>query len=41
MTTKDAMRALLTPPLPGTGHGAALSLTPGDLDDLIAYLRSL
>jgi hypothetical protein len=43
LSTKDAMRALLTAPLavPGTGHGAALSLAPGDLDDLIAYLRSL
>ena len=41
--TKDALRAVLTPPLavPGTGHGAALGLTPGDLDALIAYLRSL
>jgi DNA-binding beta-propeller fold protein YncE len=43
VSTKDAMRALLTAPLavPGTGHGAALALAPGDLDDLIAYLRSL
>jgi hypothetical protein len=37
------MRAVLTPPLamPGTGHGAALSLSASDLDALIAYLRSL
>jgi hypothetical protein len=43
VSTKDAMRAVLSPPLavPGTGHGAASSLAPGDLDDLIAYLRSL
>lgn len=43
VTTKDAMRATLTPPLavPGTGHGAALGLSPSDLDDLIAYMRSL
>jgi hypothetical protein len=43
VATKDAMRAVLTPPLavPGTGHGAALGLSPGDLDALIAYLRSL
>ena len=41
--TKDAMRAVLTPPLavPGTGHGAALGLPASDLDALIAYLRSL
>jgi DNA-binding beta-propeller fold protein YncE len=41
--TKDAMRAVLTSPLavPGTGHGAALSLTSPDLDALIAYIRSL
>jgi hypothetical protein len=43
ISTKDAMRAVLTAPLamPGTGHGAALSLSPSDLDALIAYLRSL
>lgn len=43
LTTKDAMRAVLTPPLavPGTGHGAALGLSPTDLDALIAYMRSL
>lgn len=36
-------RALLTAPLavPGTGHGPALSLSPSDLNALIAYLRSL
>ncbi len=41
--TKDAMRAVLTPPLAiaGTGHGAALGLPASDLDALIAYLRSL
>lgn len=43
VTTKDAMRAVLTAPLamPGTGHGAALALSASDLDALIAYLRSL
>jgi hypothetical protein len=43
VTTKDAMRAVLTAPLalPGTGHGAALGLSPQDLNALIAYLRSL
>ena len=43
VSTKDAMRAVLTPPLamPGAPHGAALGLSPGDLDALIAYLRSL
>jgi hypothetical protein len=43
VTTKDPIRALLTPPLavPGTGHGTALALSPSDLDALIAYLRSL
>ena len=43
VATKDAMRAVLTPPLAiaGTGHGAALGLSPSDLDALIAYLRSL
>ena len=43
ISTKDAMRALLTTPLavPGSGHGAALGLSPTDLNDLIAYLRSL
>jgi DNA-binding beta-propeller fold protein YncE len=43
VTTKDAMRAVLTAPLavPGTGHGAALTLTPSELDALIAYIRSL
>jgi DNA-binding beta-propeller fold protein YncE len=41
--TKDAMRALLTAPLavPASGHGAALGLSATDLNDLIAYLRSL
>src|SRR5262245_12316689 len=41
--TKDPIRALLTAPLavPGTGHGAALGLSPSDLNALIAYLRSL
>jgi len=41
--TKDAMRAVLTPPLAiaGTGHGAALGLPASDLDALVAYLRSL
>jgi hypothetical protein len=43
VSTKDALRAVLTPPLavPGSGHGGALSLSPQELDDLIAYLRSL
>ena len=43
VTTKDAMRAVLTPPLavPGTGHGAALGLSASELDALIAYIRSL
>jgi hypothetical protein len=43
VTTKDALRAVLTAPLavPGSGHGAALGLSPGDLDALIAYIRSL
>jgi DNA-binding beta-propeller fold protein YncE len=43
LTTKDALRAVLTPPLavPGTGHGTALGLTSDDLNALIAYLRSL
>lgn len=43
VTTKDALRAVLTAPLavPGSGHGAALSLSPSDLDALIAYIRSL
>jgi DNA-binding beta-propeller fold protein YncE len=43
LSTKDALRATLTAPLAvsGTGHGSALSLTPQQLDDLIAYLRSL
>jgi YVTN family beta-propeller protein len=43
VTTKDAIRAVLTSPLavPGTGHGAALGLSPTDLNALIAYIRSL
>ena len=43
VTTKDAIRAVLTPPLavPGSGHGAALGLSASDLDALIAYIRSL
>jgi len=43
VTTKDAIRAVLTPPLAvaGTGHGAALGLSAGDLNALIAYIRSL
>ena len=43
VSTKDAMRAVLTPPLatPGSAHGAALGLSASDLDALIAYLRSL
>jgi DNA-binding beta-propeller fold protein YncE len=43
VTTKDALRAALTAPLalPGTGHGAALGLSPADLNALIAYIRSL
>lgn len=43
VTTKDAMRALLTPPLavPGSGHGAALGLSASDLNALMAYMRSL
>ena len=42
-TTKDAIRAVLTPPLavPGSGHGGAIGLSPSDLNALIAYLRSL
>lgn len=41
--SKDALRALLTPPLAvsGTGHGSALGLTPTELNNLMAYLRSL
>ena len=33
VSTKDAMRAVLTPPLamPGAPPGAALGLSPGDL----------
>jgi hypothetical protein len=43
VTTKDPLRALLTPPLavPGSGHGTALGLSASDLSALIAYLRSL
>lgn len=43
VTTKDAIRAVLTSPLavPGSGHGAALDLPPSDLNALIAYIRSL
>lgn len=43
ITTKDPIRAVLTPPLAvaGTGHGPALSLSPSDLNALIAYIRSL
>jgi hypothetical protein len=43
LSTKDALRAVLTPPLAvsGYGHGAALGLSPTELNDLIAYLRSL
>jgi DNA-binding beta-propeller fold protein YncE len=43
ISTKDALRAVLTPPLavPGSGHGATLVLSSSDLDALIAYLRSL
>jgi cytochrome c2 len=43
VSTKDALRAVLTAPLavPGTGHGSALALTPSELNALIAYLRSL
>jgi len=43
VTTKDAMRAVLTPPLAvsGSGHGAALGLPASDLNALIAYIRSL
>jgi YVTN family beta-propeller protein len=43
VTTKDAIRAVLTAPLavPGSGHGAALGLSPSDLNALIAYIRSL
>jgi DNA-binding beta-propeller fold protein YncE len=43
VTTKQAMRAVLTAPLavPGSGHGAALALSASDLDALIAYIRSL
>ena len=38
---KDALRAVLTPPLAVGGHAAALGLSPSELNDLIAYLRSL
>jgi hypothetical protein len=43
VSTKDALRAVLTAPLAvgGSGHGAALSLSATELNDLIAYLRSL
>lgn len=43
VSTKDALRAVLTPPLavPGSGHGAALGLSASDLNALIAYIRSL
>ncbi len=43
VSTKDPLRALLTAPLAvaGTAHGRALGLPDGDLDALIAYLRSL
>lgn len=43
VSTKDALRAVLTAPLavPGTGHGSVLSLSPSDLNALIAYIRSL
>ena len=43
VTTKDAIRAVLTAPLAvaGTGHGAALGIPASDLDALIAYIRSL
>jgi len=42
VSTKDAIRAVLTPPLavPSTGQGAALALPASDLDALVAYLRS-
>jgi hypothetical protein len=42
VSTKDAIRAVLTAPLavPASGHGAALGLPPGDLDALVAYIRS-
>jgi hypothetical protein len=43
VTTKDALRAVLTAPLAGPlgGHGPALDLSPSDLEALMAYLRSL
>jgi DNA-binding beta-propeller fold protein YncE len=41
VSTKDALRAVLTPPLAVGGHAAALGLSPTELNDLIAYLRSL
>ena len=43
VSTKDALRAMLTAPLAvaGTGHGAALGLDALELADLMAYLRSL
>jgi YVTN family beta-propeller protein len=43
VTTKDALRAVLTAPLAvaGSGHGAALGLSASDLNALIAYIRSL
>jgi len=43
VSTKDALRAMLTAPLAvaGTGHGAALGLDAQELADLMAYLRSL
>ena len=43
VSTKDALRAVLTPPLAvtGTGHGGALGLSADDLNAVIAYIRSL
>lgn len=43
VSTKDALRAVLTAPLAvaGSGHGPALGLSPSDLNALIAYIRSL
>jgi hypothetical protein len=42
LTSKDAFREMLTPPLAvaGSGHGTAIGLPASDLDALIAYLRS-
>jgi hypothetical protein len=42
LTSKDALRQMLPPPLAvaGSGHGTAIGLSSSELDALIAYLRS-